>query len=129
MTRRRRQYLAGIAAGLLIVSGAVVAIHLAGEGPENEAEGGELPSALERHLERLREAVPGNQGMAAEGPASAAEAAFLQRAYPSDTITIAQMDAAKASFTAAKGRPFASVKHEAKNVGGKPGDMVVVAIK
>jgi hypothetical protein len=56
------------------------------------------------------EAIPGDQGMSSEGPGSAAEAAFLARAYPSDTISVANMDAAKAAFTQAKGRPFPSGK-------------------
>jgi len=48
--------------------------------------------------------------MAEEGPSSAAEDEFLQRAYPADTISVEQMDAARAAFTATKGRPFPTGK-------------------
>ena len=48
--------------------------------------------------------------MAEEGPSSAAEDEFLQRAYPADTISVEQMDAARAAFAAAKGRPFPTGK-------------------
>ena len=65
-----------------------------------------------------RQAVPGNEGMAQEGPASAAEAEFMQRAYPDDTIAVSDMDAARAAFTAATKRPFA------KNT--KPGNWIPV---
>jgi hypothetical protein len=79
----------------------------------------EFPTALGGHLEKLREAVPGNQGMAGEGPAGAAEAAFLQRAYPDDTISLAEVAGARAAFTASKGRPFPAGK-------GKKGTWVSV---
>jgi hypothetical protein len=70
------------------------------------ADGAEGPTALARHLDKLRQAVPGNQGMANEGPASAAEAAFVQRAYPDDTISLAEAAGARAAFEASKGRAF-----------------------
>jgi hypothetical protein len=84
-----------------------VAIHLSGELGESESEvgEGEMPPALARHLERLK-ALPGNQGMSSEGPGSGADAAYMARAYPSDTISVAQVDAAKAAFAASSGRPF-----------------------
>src|SRR5436309_8446384 len=41
------------------------------------------PATLARHLERLK-ALPQNFGENVEGPGSAAEAAFQQRAYPED---------------------------------------------
>ena len=112
MTRRQRHGLTALAitvlasaavAMLMVASGASVAKGVsAGEG--------EFPGALAGHLDKLRQAVPGNQGMAQEGPASAADAAFLQRAYPSDTISLAQAAGAAAAFTATKGRPFPSGK-------------------
>jgi hypothetical protein len=83
------------------------------------SEEGEFPTALAGHLDKLRQAVPGNQGMAEEGPASGAEAAFLQRAYPAETITLQAAAAARASFSASKGRPFPSGK-------GKKGTWVSV---
>jgi len=108
VTRRRRQALAGIAIGILAASTGIVAIHLSGTpSPQTVVSGdGEMPNALGRHLDKLRQAVPGNQGMSPEGPGSAAEAAYLARAYPYGTISVAQMDAARAGFTASNGRPF-----------------------
>jgi hypothetical protein len=101
MTRRRRQVLIGIVAALLLVVSGVVALNLSGEREEDEGLGeGDLPPLISRHLE----ALPENGGL--EGPAGSADAAFLERAYPSDTITVAQTDASKAAFSGAKGRPF-----------------------
>jgi hypothetical protein len=71
-------------------------------GGESEA----FPPALSRHLEELSKTLPGNQGMAEEGPGSAAEAAFMARAYPLDTISVAQMDRARTAFIKATNRPF-----------------------
>jgi hypothetical protein len=108
VTRRRRQILAGVAAGVLAVGVGIVAINLAGAqgaAQVTPAEG-EMPTALSRHLEKLRQSIPGNSGMSEEGPASAADAAFAERAYPADTISIAQMDRAKSAFTVAFNRPF-----------------------
>jgi len=79
----------------------------------------EAPAALGRHLEKLKEALPGNQGMAEEGPSGAAEDEFLQRAFPADTISVANMDSARAAFLNAKGRPFPTGK-------GRPGTWVTV---
>lgn len=78
-----------------------------------------MPTGLRTHLEQLHQAVPGNGGLAPEGPWSAAEAAFLERAYPADTITIAQVDQSKVAFTASQGRPFPKGK-------GKKGTWVTV---
>jgi hypothetical protein len=65
-----------------------------------------MPTALARHMEKLQEAIPGNGGEPEEGPASAAEAEFMARAYPADTITVGQMDAARQAYTKIQGRPF-----------------------
>jgi hypothetical protein len=56
----------------------------------------DLPTALGRHLEKLIEAIPSNQGLAEEGPASDAEAAHVQRAYPADVMSL---ETAAASLT------------------------------
>jgi hypothetical protein len=89
-------------------------------GGDQEVKGeGEAPAALGRHLEKLKEALPGNQGMAEEGPSSAAEDEFMTRAYPADTISVANMDAARSAFLNAKGRPFPTGK-------GRPGTWVTV---
>ncbi len=106
MKRRRRHLLTGLAVGALVVSTGFVGIHFAGaEVPAAAAVGdGEMPNALGAHLERLRQAVPGDGGMAPDGPGGAAQQEFLERAYPADAITIAQMDRSKAAYTAADKR-------------------------
>jgi hypothetical protein len=102
-----------LAAGVLVVAlaaaGAAMVIRAGSSAAEPEAQE-ELPSALAGHLEKLREAVPGNEGMAEEGPGSAAEAEFVERAYPADTISVGEMAAARAAFVAAEGRPFPNGK-------------------
>jgi hypothetical protein len=106
LKRRPRQILIGIAVGVLAVSAGAVVTHLTGAAPaQSVASGdGEMPGALGRHLERLKRAVPGNAGMSQEGPGSAADAAFTARAYPADTISIAQTDAAKRAYRKAENR-------------------------
>jgi hypothetical protein len=112
MTRRRRHGLAALAIAVLAAAavGTLVVVSGASVAEESEAGEAELPGALAGHLEKLRQALPGNQGMAQEGPASAAEAAFLQRAYPAETISLAQAQAAQAAFATTKGRPFPTGK-------------------
>ena len=107
MTRRSRHILAAISVAVVAIATGFVAIHLAGApaAPAPAVGEGEMPPALARHLERLK-ALPGNQGMSLEGPGGAAEAAYFARAYPADTISVAQVQAAKAAFTASKGKPF-----------------------
>ncbi len=108
MTRRRRQVLAGAISGVLVIGAAVVAITLSGTAlPQSAARGdGEMPSALSLHLEKMRRAAPGNQGMAPEGPGSAQDAALAARVYPGDTLTVAQAENAKAAASRAFSRPF-----------------------
>ncbi|MGC1214560.1 MAG: exo-alpha-sialidase [Micromonospora sp.] len=122
MARRRRRLLAGIAVAVLAVSSGVVATHWVGESEEYEQEAEEMPGALGRHLEELREAIPGQQGMSEEGPGSGADAEFAERAYPADTITVAQMNRARTSFSSAKARPFPQGK-------GQKGTWVTVGPK
>ena len=111
MTRRRRRRLAVGAVLLAVVVAVVAGGRLAADGTAPQARSeGEFPTALAGHLAKLSQTTPGNQGMANEGPASAAEAAFLQRAYPAETISLAQAAGAQSAFAAAKGRPFPSGK-------------------
>jgi len=122
MRRKRvRRAVAALAALVLVLATAVVAGRLTSgsSGQAARAGDGEMPSALARHLDALKQAVPGYQGMGEEGPASAAEAAFMQRAYPADTISVANMDGARAAFAAAQGRPFPTGK-------GRKGSWVTV---
>ncbi len=71
-------------------------------GHERSGEGAteaEMPTAFARHIEKLMKASPAFE----EGPTSAAEAAFQQRAYPAEAISVAQMDGAASAFASAKG--------------------------
>ena len=120
MTRRQRRR-AAIGA-ILVAVVAIVAVGgllSGGSGTSQAREEGEFPSALAGHLDQLRQTVPGNQGMAEDGPASGAEAAFLERAYPAETISLQAAAAARAAFSASKGRPFPAGK-------GKKGTWVSV---
>jgi hypothetical protein len=67
---------------------------------------GELPTALAGHLEKLAKATPDNPGFEEEGPSSAAESEFLERAYPADTISVQQMQGVRSAVASAKARPF-----------------------
>jgi hypothetical protein len=105
VSRKRRKVLIGAAAALLLVLGGVVAINLSGQKDSHADMGaGDLPPLIARHMD----ALPPNGGL--EGPAALADEAFVERAFPSDTISVAQVDASKAAFSAANGRPFPSGK-------------------
>src|SRR5262245_35411537 len=105
--RRRRQVLAGGLSAAVVMAITAVAISLSGTATTGAAPtGGEMPPALGAHLEKLRRAAPpGNVGMAPDGPGFASDAAFLSRAYPGSTISVAQMDRAKNAAAAAISRP------------------------
>jgi hypothetical protein len=106
MTRRRRQILTGTAVGILLASAGLVALNFAGAPAAPVVAAAEGPAALATHLDRLRQAAPGNQGMAIEGPGSAAEFAFRERAYPANHISVAQSERSKSAFGVALSRPF-----------------------
>ena len=120
MTRRHKGLtfvvllIAAVALGTALVSGAV-----RGSGDVEAKAEPEFPTALGRHIEKLKEALPGNGGESAEGPGSAAEEAFLQRAYPDTDIPLARVEAARAAFGAVKGKGFPTGK-------GRPGTWVTV---
>src|SRR4026207_453592 len=103
---------------LAIIAGSVL-FFLEKEREREKAVEPEFPTALGKHIEKLMEAIPGTGGEPSEGPGSGAEAEFMARAYPSDTISVAQMNAARAAFSTAKGRPFPSGQ-------GRPGTWVSV---
>ncbi len=87
---------------------------------EAEAADGEMPPALSPCIcKSSRKSIPGTGGESGEGPGSAAEAAFMQRAYPADTISVTQMDASREAFSRIQGRPFPTGK-------GRPGTWVTV---
>ena len=77
------------------------------------------PMALAKHLERLKEAIPGNGGESVEGPGSAEDQAFALRAYPLTDIPLAQIQGARSAAAAVGGRNFPSGK-------GRPGTWVSV---
>ncbi|RKN37817.1 exo-alpha-sialidase [Micromonospora endolithica] len=106
MKRRRRHLLAGLAVAALVATTGAAGIHFTGaEVPAAAAVGdGEMPGATGAHLERLRQAVPGSDGMSPDGPGSAAQQEFLERAYPADTISIAQVDRSKSAYSSAEKR-------------------------
>ena len=106
MARRRRQALAAAAIVLLAGLTLVAGITLSGGAPQaTGAGGGEVPTALGQHLASLRQSVPGNQGMAMEGPSSAAEDAFAARAYPDTTIAVSDVQAARSAWASQRIRP------------------------
>ncbi len=101
--------LAGLVA-LVLVSVTTAVAMLTGPTGAGKAAGaiagareGEVPTALAAHLDALKEASPGKQGFT-EGPSSAADAAFAERAYPDNTISLAEMTRAQSSFAAAERR-------------------------
>ncbi len=99
-------------AGLLIAVAAAAALVTLSASSEavkgNSFQRGEanLPPALGMHLEKLAKTYPGNEGLSEEGPSSAAESEFMERAYPADTISVEQMAGVRSAVAAAKGRPF-----------------------
>ncbi|MGE5692136.1 MAG: Arc family DNA-binding protein [Pseudomonadota bacterium] len=120
MTRRTRQALFAVLLAGAAVAAIAAMVSTPGSMPTvNARAGGELGSALGAHLEQLREAVPGNQGMAEEGPDGAAADAYAARAFPDDVIELSDAAAARASFAAQQGRPFPRGK-------GRPGTWVTI---
>jgi hypothetical protein len=120
MKRKRLRFAAlavTVVVGAAIATSAAVLTIRAGEEHEGQVEG-DVPGNLAAHLERLREAVPGNGGEPGEGPGSGAEAQFEARAYPDKVIAVSDMDAARASFKAVKSHDFPA--------GNNPGTWVSV---
>ncbi|MFE0588885.1 WD40/YVTN/BNR-like repeat-containing protein [Micromonospora echinospora] len=106
MKRRRRHLFVGLAVAALVATTGAAGIHLAGAevAPAAAPVGGEMPGRLGAHLQRLHQSVPGNTGMAPEGPGYAAQQEFLERAYPAAGITVAQMDRSRDAYAKAERR-------------------------
>ncbi|MFI1094778.1 hypothetical protein [Streptomyces sp. NPDC020917] len=110
MTRRRRRLLAAVVAGILVLLTGAVAIQTSGTSARAER------SASGQDPDSAREATPGDPDSGGDpdagegGPGSLAQADFLQRAYPGDSISTAQMDGARTAYRSAKGRPFPTGK-------------------
>jgi hypothetical protein len=106
-TLRRWSVAAGALAATMIVALSAFVLNGAGPaGPAGPEVEGEMPTALAGHLDKLMEAVPGDGGMSSEGPGGGADSAFMQRAFPDTTISLAEMQGARAAFTSSKGRAF-----------------------
>jgi hypothetical protein len=101
---------------IAVMAGAV--LYFREEAERESAVEPEFPIALGKHIEELHKAVPGLED-SREGPASAAEAEFIERAYPAETISVANMDSARAAFQKAQKRPFPKGK-------GRPGTWVSI---
>jgi len=104
--RRRVLWRTSLAGG--VVASATVAVVLAfvlnGAAPAGPAVEAEMPGALAAHIADLKQTVPGSQGMSNDGPGGAAEAAFDQRAYPDNTISLGEMERARDAFAASSTR-------------------------
>ena len=68
----------------------------------SSAQGQRAAALIAQHLE----ATPGTDAADSEGPSVAADAAFLERAYPADSVSVAEINGARSAFAATKGRPF-----------------------
>jgi hypothetical protein len=106
--RRRTVRRWSIAAGVVASGSVAVVLAFALNGsapaaPAVETEG--MPTALAGHLARLQ-ALPGNGGMAAEGPGAAADSEFRNLAYPDTTVSVAEMNGAREAFTDVAGVPY-----------------------
>ena len=107
---RRRLVAVGVLTAAAVAIAATLAIVTGPSTPQAAPATGDLPSVLQRHLATM----PGNFGMSDEGPGGAADWAFASRAFPADTISVAQMDTARSSFSTMSKRPF-------KGARGQPG--------
>jgi hypothetical protein len=118
MKRRRVRYaLAGLTLAVLVAAAAIAAVLMTGSSSEAKDPGeAEMPTALAGHLEQLKEASPGGTHEK-EGPASAAEAEFMERAYPDTTISVAETEHAREGFAAAVARTSGGSGHKWKSIG------------
>jgi len=103
--RRFREVLRTASIGVLVLALAVLQLVSFGN-EEQVAQEGNLPPALGRHLEKLRQAIPGNGGEPSDGPDSAADQAFFQRAFPDPDIPVTQIEFARQSFGRLKAKGF-----------------------
>ena len=80
---------------------------------------GGKPAALREHLNVLKQALPARPGGVIDGPGSAGEGGFEQRAYPDTDIPLARIAGARAAARSVIGRKFPTGK-------GRPGMFVSV---
>jgi hypothetical protein len=111
--RDRRMRLALAAAAVMAI--AVAAAYAAGSSGREASRavptkaGGEMPSALDRHLAQLSKAIPGNGGepgesSSLEGQSSAMMQDFIELAYPKKDIPLSSIEAARDAIAAAQAR-------------------------
>ncbi|MEO6409098.1 MAG: hypothetical protein ABIO45_10160 [Burkholderiaceae bacterium] len=77
---------------------------------------GGKPGALREHLNLLKQALPPSS---TEGPGSAGDSGFEQRAYPDSDIPLARIEAARAAAKTLQGRDFPTGK-------ARPGTLVSI---
>jgi hypothetical protein len=107
--RRLRFALTGLLALSIIAGSALVdQVLTTTSGDTARPFAGNVRAPTSAHRARLKQLVPGFLGEG--GPWTGAEQDFLARAYPGETISVEQMDAARAAFTAAQGKPFPTGK-------------------
>jgi hypothetical protein len=105
MGRRFREVLRTASIGALVLALAVLQL-VSFRNEEQVAREGNLPPALGRHLEKLRQAIPGNGGEPIEGPDSAADQAFFQRAFPDADIPLTRLEFERQAFGRVKAKGF-----------------------
>ena len=110
--RRMRLALAAVAAGA-IAAGAAFAAGSSGRETASPAVptakgGGEMPTALDRHLAQLSKSIPGNGGEPGESSSLAGSSAamqdFIELAYPKGDIPLSSIEAARDAIAAAQAR-------------------------
>lgn len=80
-----------------------------------------MPPALARHLEQLREALPGNGGESREGPGGADADKIQALAFPDTDIPLARLETARADSENVKSRGFKPGKEGAwQSIGPDP---------
>src|SRR5688500_3879126 len=94
---RHRSLLTALAciAGAVLVLGQVGNWRSSQESPRQARLQKGKPEALAKHLERLKQGLPGNGGESVNGPGSVADEAFALRAYPLTDIPLAHIEAAR----------------------------------
>ena len=104
--RRPRNLFLLLGAIILVVGVALGAAVMFREHESETKAAPEFPTALGKHLEKLREAAPAVKNESGEGPGAADDAAFEARAYPLDDIALAKIEGAQAAFKGTNGRDF-----------------------
>ena len=110
--RRMRLALAAVAAGVIAIGAAFAAGSSGREAsraaPTAQA-AGEMPTALERHLQERSKSIPGNGGepgesSSLEGQGSAMMQDFIELAYPKKDIPLSSIVAARKAIAAVEAR-------------------------